>query len=152
MPKIGEIKVEERCPKCGSHLILREGQYGEFLACPRFPRCRFTKPCPAADNEWHEDYRPPPAHNDREYPFAYKPEDYDFPMSFSFYRGLCQEHGWAAPGPDRPAKSEEPPEVFYRYRPLDDEVDQLKSELRGWRKKHAEMQLLLDKLAKPKPF
>jgi len=37
-------KVTDLCPKCGSHLILKDGQFGEFLACPRFPECRFTKP------------------------------------------------------------------------------------------------------------
>ena len=87
---------------------------------------------------------------DREYPFAYKPEDFDYPVSFSFYRGLCREHGWPDPGPDRPADTEEPPKTVYHYRPIDDEVDQLKSEVRGWRKKHSEMMLALDKLTKKK--
>lgn len=31
------------------------------------------------------------------YPFAL--EDFDFPMSYSVYRSLCQQHGWPDPGP-----------------------------------------------------
>jgi len=38
------LRLEETCPKCGNHLMVREGEDGDFLACPRFPACRFTKP------------------------------------------------------------------------------------------------------------
>lgn len=31
------------CPKCGGKLILRNGKYGEFYGCERFPDCRFRK-------------------------------------------------------------------------------------------------------------
>ena len=37
------LRLEETCPKCGSHLMVREGEDGDFLACPRFPSCKFTK-------------------------------------------------------------------------------------------------------------
>jgi len=29
-----------------------------------------------------------------------RPEDFDFPISYSYYRSLCQYHGWADPGSD----------------------------------------------------
>ncbi len=29
-----------------------------------------------------------------------RPEDFDFSMSYSYYRSLCQYHGWADPGSD----------------------------------------------------
>jgi len=45
--------------------------------------------------EKYESYREP------------RPEDFDFPMSYSVYRSLCQQHGWQDPGPDRPAEPEE---------------------------------------------
>ncbi len=32
------------CEECGSMLVYKMGRYGRFLACPRFPECRFTKP------------------------------------------------------------------------------------------------------------
>lgn len=46
--KIGTIEVEEeksaeQCLKCGRYLIIKQGRYGKFLACPDFPECRYTK-------------------------------------------------------------------------------------------------------------
>ena len=31
------------CEKCGAHMVVREGQYGKFLACPNYPRCKNIK-------------------------------------------------------------------------------------------------------------
>jgi len=36
-------QVEEKCPKCGSNLSLKEGKFGPFLACSAYPKCKFTK-------------------------------------------------------------------------------------------------------------
>ena len=30
------------CPKCGGHLIGRNGKYGIFYGCSNYPKCRFT--------------------------------------------------------------------------------------------------------------
>jgi hypothetical protein len=30
------------CPKCGSSLVLRRGNYGSFKGCSQYPKCRFT--------------------------------------------------------------------------------------------------------------
>lgn len=30
------------CPKCGGHLIRRNGKYGTFYGCSNYPKCRFT--------------------------------------------------------------------------------------------------------------
>ena len=32
------------CDKCGKLMVIREGRFGKFLACPGFPDCRNTKP------------------------------------------------------------------------------------------------------------
>ncbi|HHT08007.1 MAG: type I DNA topoisomerase [Christensenellales bacterium] len=32
------------CEVCGTMLVYKMGRYGRFLACPRFPECRFTMP------------------------------------------------------------------------------------------------------------
>ena len=34
------------CDKCndGTMMVIREGRFGKFLACPNFPKCRNTKP------------------------------------------------------------------------------------------------------------
>ena len=40
---IEEETSEEKCPKCGQNLKVKQGRYGKFLACPGFPECRYTK-------------------------------------------------------------------------------------------------------------
>lgn len=32
------------CEKCGRMMVVKEGRFGKFLACPGFPECRNTKP------------------------------------------------------------------------------------------------------------
>lgn len=42
-----EIPVEEsdvKCENCGRMMVIKQGRYGKFLACPGFPECRNTKP------------------------------------------------------------------------------------------------------------
>ncbi|MFO7734869.1 MAG: type I DNA topoisomerase [bacterium] len=36
-------KTGEKCPECGSELIIKNGRYGEFTACSAFPKCRYIK-------------------------------------------------------------------------------------------------------------
>ena len=36
-------KVDKKCPKCGLDLVLRNGFYGQFIACPGFPKCKYTE-------------------------------------------------------------------------------------------------------------
>ena len=45
---IEKVKIEDEvsdvpCEKCGTLMVYKQGRYGRFLACPRFPECRFTK-------------------------------------------------------------------------------------------------------------
>ena len=45
--KIIEVPVEETdiiCEKCGSRMVVKNGKFGKFIACPNYPRCRNTKP------------------------------------------------------------------------------------------------------------
>ena len=35
--------LEERCPKCGSNLVLKHGRFGEFTACTNYPTCKYVK-------------------------------------------------------------------------------------------------------------
>ena len=42
-----EIPVEETdmiCDKCGQRMIVKNGRFGKFAACPGYPQCRNTKP------------------------------------------------------------------------------------------------------------
>ena len=32
-----------KCPKCGRHLKLRKGEYGEYYGCSGFPMCNYTQ-------------------------------------------------------------------------------------------------------------
>ena len=32
----------DRCPKCGSALVKKEGKFGAFMSCSAFPNCRFS--------------------------------------------------------------------------------------------------------------
>lgn len=36
--------IKEKCPFCGSELVLRRGQYGQFWGCRTYPKCKFTRP------------------------------------------------------------------------------------------------------------
>jgi len=35
---------EERCPNCGGPLIVKSGRFGPFIACAKYPECKFSKP------------------------------------------------------------------------------------------------------------
>ncbi len=41
--KVETETTDEVCPKCGSPLVVRIGRFGKFLACSKFPDCKFTK-------------------------------------------------------------------------------------------------------------
>ncbi|MCL5095648.1 MAG: type I DNA topoisomerase [Patescibacteria group bacterium] len=36
-------ETDEKCEKCGAPLVIRLGKFGKFLACSKFPECKFTK-------------------------------------------------------------------------------------------------------------
>ena len=37
------VPLDENCPKCNSQLVLRTGQYGEFVSCSAYPKCKYVK-------------------------------------------------------------------------------------------------------------
>ena len=43
MPKKEAEKTGEDCPECGSPLVIRNGKYGEFVACSNYPKCKYIK-------------------------------------------------------------------------------------------------------------
>jgi DNA topoisomerase-1 len=51
------VVLEEACPKCGKPMLQRDGQYGEFIACSGYPKCKYVKqellevPCPKCGGE-----------------------------------------------------------------------------------------------------
>lgn len=38
----GVINVLNKCPHCGGDLIHREGKFGKFLGCSKYPKCKYT--------------------------------------------------------------------------------------------------------------
>ncbi|HUY12830.1 MAG TPA: type I DNA topoisomerase [Terriglobia bacterium] len=49
---VADVPLEEKCPQCGSNLVIKHGRFGEFTACSNYPTCKFVKkqtlgiPCP----------------------------------------------------------------------------------------------------------
>jgi DNA topoisomerase-1 len=35
--------LDEKCPRCASNLILKQGRFGEFTACTKYPECKYIK-------------------------------------------------------------------------------------------------------------
>jgi DNA topoisomerase-1 len=35
--------LDEKCPKCGNQLVIKNGRYGEFTACSNYPDCKHIK-------------------------------------------------------------------------------------------------------------
>ena len=53
-----ELPVEEtdiKCDKCGSMMVVKNGRFGKFAACPNYPRCRNTKPLTQTKPEEEEE-------------------------------------------------------------------------------------------------
>ena len=35
--------LDEKCPRCGSNLVVKQGRFGEFTACTSYPECKYVK-------------------------------------------------------------------------------------------------------------
>jgi DNA topoisomerase-1 len=42
--EIPKVFSDEICEKCGSKMLIKNGRFGKFLACSKFPHCKVTKP------------------------------------------------------------------------------------------------------------
>ena len=42
-PALDLPEITETCPKCGKTLVAKQGRYGLFVACPGYPKCKFTR-------------------------------------------------------------------------------------------------------------
>ena len=66
-----EIPPEETdiiCEKCGSRMIVRNGRFGKFAACPNYPTCRNTKPLTPPEAEKPEEVEAAPEEEVKEQP------------------------------------------------------------------------------------
>lgn len=48
--KIEKEVEKKKCPKCKADLILREGKFGTFLGCEKYPKCKHTEPIEIKSN------------------------------------------------------------------------------------------------------
>ena len=35
--------LDELCPRCGANLVIKQGRFGEFTACTKYPECKYVK-------------------------------------------------------------------------------------------------------------
>ncbi len=42
-PKVPAEETDIICDGCGSKMIIKNGRFGKFAACPNYPKCKFTK-------------------------------------------------------------------------------------------------------------
>lgn len=42
--KLSAEETDIVCEKCGSNMVIKNGRFGKFAACPNYPTCRNTKP------------------------------------------------------------------------------------------------------------
>jgi DNA topoisomerase I len=40
---VEDVRLEEKCPQCGNHLVKKHGRFGEFTACSNYPACKYIK-------------------------------------------------------------------------------------------------------------
>ena len=40
---VGDTPLDEKCPECGNHLVIKHGRYGLFTACSNYPNCKYVK-------------------------------------------------------------------------------------------------------------
>lgn len=41
--RVQDVYKASRCPKCNGVLVLRDGIYGKFWGCSRYPKCKYTR-------------------------------------------------------------------------------------------------------------
>ena len=62
--KLPDEQTDIICDKCGATMIVKNGRYGKFAACPNYPTCRNTRPldrkAPASDSAATEKATPAP--------------------------------------------------------------------------------------------
>ena len=44
--KVPDVETDIICEKCGRKMVVKNGRFGKFLACPGYPACKTTMPLP----------------------------------------------------------------------------------------------------------
>jgi DNA topoisomerase-1 len=48
---VAHEKLDENCPECEQHLVLKLGRHGKFVGCSAYPECKYTRPLEASAEE-----------------------------------------------------------------------------------------------------
>ncbi len=48
--KMEKVQEDMKCEKCGSKMIIKEGRFGRFLACEKYPECKNTQTLVSSTN------------------------------------------------------------------------------------------------------
>ena len=48
--KVAAKETDIICEKCGSRMVIKNGRFGKFAACPNYPECKNTKPIDSDGN------------------------------------------------------------------------------------------------------
>ena len=43
--------TDQKCPNCGSPVVIKWGRFGKFYACTKYPECKYTKPLEGEEDE-----------------------------------------------------------------------------------------------------
>ena len=111
-----------KCPECGEGILVEKmGSYGRFLSCSNWPDCEYSislkkrRKCPFNKCDGSGiipvkgikggynfcECSPVTKAQDPHYTYT-RPSDIDFPVSWTFWRGICQQEGWGDPGSNTP--------------------------------------------------
>ena len=44
--RLNKLVEGKKCPNCQSQLVIKNGFYGPFLACPGYPKCKYIEKMP----------------------------------------------------------------------------------------------------------
>jgi len=154
------------CPKCGKKLVLKEGRYGRFMACPGYPDCEFTRAL------WtYQGIKPhcekcdatgllPFVKNDKIIPYAFvdcackeqepyhhQPMDigeFDFPCSYSWRAYYSETNGGSYLPPLEVTicddeEETETPQLPISYQQAMKRVDKVLAESRYWHNKTVDL-------------
>lgn len=146
------MKGEQNARWRATHRPRKENE-GNMKICPKCERCRDTGLIPFRNKDGkiiNNAFLYCECYQDRlEHPPGLgrmKPEDFDFPVSYDF-RSFVEEEATGKPLPaikeTKLLEAHSEPKWTGRQRDI---LNQLRAEVTGWRKKHAELLLEVDKL------
>ncbi|MBN1314977.1 MAG: type I DNA topoisomerase [Anaerolineales bacterium] len=41
---LGDQEINRDCPQCNGRLVIKYGRFGKFIACDKYPQCKYTEP------------------------------------------------------------------------------------------------------------